>query len=97
MNLHRHLAGRGAGLKTPAASLLRAAATRVRELLPVVVALLCMTGPVVPAGATAPVVPLVTVHNHWDHHWFVWLPRHPVYEAVEVLSSEPAGGPMAFG
>lgn len=92
MNMHRHLAGRAAGFTRPAASLFRAAAACVRRLLTAAVGLLWMTGPVVPAGAATPVVPLVTAHQYWDHHWFVWLPRHPVYECVEVMSIESTGG-----
>ena len=92
MNTHRHLTGTAAGFTRPAASLFWTAAARVRTLLPAAVGLLWMTGPVVPAGAAAPVVPLVTAHHYWDHHWFVWLPRHPVYEAVEIMSIESAGG-----
>ena len=51
-----------------------------------------MSAHIVPAGTAAAVVPLVTAHHHLDHHWFVWLPRHPVYESVEVMSIESAGG-----
>ena len=36
-----------------------------------------------------PLVPFSTIIDHWDHHWFLWLPRHPVYEAVEVASRDP--------
>jgi hypothetical protein len=36
-----------------------------------------------------PPVPFSTVVDSWDHHWFLWLPLHPVYEAVEVASREP--------
>ena len=36
-----------------------------------------------------PLVPFATVVDSWDHHWFLWLPLHPVYEAVEVASREP--------
>jgi hypothetical protein len=36
-----------------------------------------------------PLVPFSTVVDGWDHHWFLWLPLHPVYEAVEVASHEP--------
>ena len=36
-----------------------------------------------------PLVPLSRIVDHWDHHWFLWLPRHPTYEAVEVASREP--------
>ena len=45
------------------------------------------------AGAAAPVVPLVSHHQYWDHHWFVWLPRHPVYESAEIMSIDAAGSP----
>jgi hypothetical protein len=36
-----------------------------------------------------PLVPFSTVVDFWDHHWFLWLPHHPVFEAVEVASREP--------
>jgi hypothetical protein len=36
-----------------------------------------------------PLVPFSTVIDCWDHHWFLWLPHHPVYESVEVASREP--------
>ena len=78
MNMHRHLDGRTSGFMAPATSLLRAAAASVLGLLPGVIGLSCLIGQVAPAGAATPVVPLVTAHHHWDHHWFVWLPRHPV-------------------
>ena len=52
----------------------------------------CLIGHVAQASAATPVAPLVTAHHHWDHHWFVWLPRHPVYESVEVMSIESTGG-----
>ena len=38
---------------------------------------------------TYPLVPFSTVVDSWDHHWFLWLPLHPVYESVEVASREP--------
>ena len=91
MNVHRHLVGRTAGLLVAAKSLLRPAAASVRALSPGVVGLLCLLGAVVPANAVTPVVPLVTAHHHWEHHWFVWLPRHPLYESVEVMSVDSAG------
>jgi hypothetical protein len=34
-------------------------------------------------------VPFSTAVSHWDHHWFLWLPHHPVYESVEVAGREP--------
>jgi hypothetical protein len=36
-----------------------------------------------------PLVPFSTTLGAWDHHWFLWLPHHPVYESVEVASREP--------
>ena len=39
-------------------------------------------------------MPLVSIHQGWDHHWFVWLPRHPVHESVEVMSIDTAGSPF---
>ena len=53
------------------------------------------------AAMPRPIVPFFTTVDPWDHHWFLWLPHHPVYEAVEVASREPdrdglpdvAGGP----
>ena len=41
-----------------------------------------------PAGASEPVVPFSSYFFHWDNHWYVWLPRDPVYEAVEVMSAK---------
>lgn len=41
------------------------------------------------AAMTYPLVPFSTVVDSWDHHWFLWLPLHPVYESVEVASREP--------
>ena len=92
MNMHRHRGRRTPGLSTLVATLLSAAAASVRRLIPGVVGLSCLPGLIAPANAAAPVVPLVTAHHHWDHHWFVWLPRHPVYESVEVMSIDSVGG-----
>jgi len=42
--------------------------------------------------ATAtPLVPTVSFLQHWDHHWYVWLPGDPLYEAVEIMAA--ARGP----
>jgi hypothetical protein len=35
-----------------------------------------------------PLVPFSTVMSHWDHHWFLWLPNHAVFESVEIASRE---------
>jgi hypothetical protein len=42
----------------------------------------------VPALAAAPLVPIASFLNHWDHHWYIWLPGDPLYEAVEVMATE---------
>jgi hypothetical protein len=41
------------------------------------------------SAMTYPLVPFSTVVDGWDHHWFLWLPLHPVFESVEVASREP--------
>lgn len=33
-----------------------------------------------------PLVPINTGFSHWDHHWFMLTPQHPIYEAVEVMT-----------
>jgi hypothetical protein len=62
------------------------------------IALLACSTPFIPRSAAAqpeesavphPLVPFSTVVDHWDHHWFLWLPHHPVYESVEVAGREP--------
>ncbi len=47
-----------------------------------------------PAAAQTPLVPIVSGFQHWDHHWYLWLPGDPVYEAVEVMAAER--GPNAI-
>ena len=91
MKTHRHLAGRAPAFMTAAMTLLMAAVTPVRRRLPGVVGFMCLVGSIAPANAATPVVPLVTVDHHWEHQWFVWLLRHPVYESVEVMSIDSAG------
>ncbi len=68
--------------------------TAIRSLFAGALALLWLAGPVAPAGAASPAVPLVSYHQYWDHHWFVWLPRHPVYESAEIMSIDRAGSPF---
>ena len=91
MKLHRPLAGRARGLAAPLATLLPTVAHMARGLFTIVVVMSGLAGAVGPANAATPVVPLVTAHHHWEHQWFVWLPRHPVYESVEVMSIDSAG------
>jgi hypothetical protein len=38
-----------------------------------------------------PLIPLLSFVQHWDHHWYAWLPGDPVYEAVEVMAAERSG------
>ena len=40
------------------------------------------------ATTAAPLIPIVSFLQHWDHHWYVWLPSDPVYEAVEIMAAE---------
>jgi hypothetical protein len=40
------------------------------------------------SGKLHPLVPFSTVMTHWDHHWFLWLPNHAVFESVEIASRE---------
>jgi hypothetical protein len=40
----------------------------------------------------AQIVPILSNFYHWDHHWFIWLPGDPLYEAVEVMSKQRGGG-----
>ena len=65
----------------------------MRTLVTIVVGLSIATGVSARTNAGSPIVPLVTAHHYWDHHWFVWLPRHPVYESVEIMSIDTAGNP----
>jgi hypothetical protein len=64
-----------------------------------VIALLTCSAPLALGSAMAkpedaamtphPLVPFATTLGAWDHHWFLWLPHHPIYESVEVASREP--------
>ena len=35
-----------------------------------------------------PLVPFLTLIDSWDHYWFLRLPHHPRYEAVEIAACE---------
>jgi hypothetical protein len=50
-----------------------------------------------PALAAAPPVPIASFLHHWDHHWYIWLPGDPLYEAVEVVAAErgPNSAPLS--
>jgi hypothetical protein len=45
-----------------------------------------------------PIVPIASVMQHWDNHWYVWLPQDDRYEAVEVMSVNegPNGRPLVW-
>ena len=36
--------------------------------------------------------------HHWDHHWYIWLPGDPVFEAVEIMAAErgPNTNPLVW-
>jgi hypothetical protein len=57
----------------------------------VVLLVLALSGPAA-AAAETPLVPILSIFQHWDHHWFLWLPGDPVHEAVEVASRERGAG-----
>lgn len=40
------------------------------------------------AAAETDLMPTISTFRHWDHHWYLWLPGDPKYEAVEVMSSD---------
>jgi hypothetical protein len=40
------------------------------------------------AAAEADMMPIISAFRHWDHHWYIWLPGDPKYEAVEVMSND---------
>ena len=44
-------------------------------------------------AASTPAVPLISYHFYYDHHWYVWLPRHPTYEAVEIMTVDAPFNP----
>ena len=66
-----------------------------RLLIGAALVLTCMAFTTTGRGAAtfAPAVPLTSHHVHFDHHWYVWLPRHPTYEAVEVMSVDAPHNP----
>ena len=62
--------------------------------------LLCLMFSVASALALAatPLVPIASFLHHWDHHWYIWLPGDPLYEAVEVMAAErgPDSAPLVW-
>ncbi|MDE0406442.1 MAG: hypothetical protein OXN81_01155 [Alphaproteobacteria bacterium] len=45
------------------------------------------------ADVSTPAVPLTSYHYSFDHQWYVWLPRHPTFEAVEIMSVDSPSNP----
>ncbi|HEU4478471.1 MAG TPA: hypothetical protein VFR80_08125 [Pyrinomonadaceae bacterium] len=56
-------------------------------------AAIIVTAAVVGHAQSKPLVPVNTNFSYWDHHWIMWIPKHPLYEAVEVLSVDGATDP----
>ena len=71
------------------------AQTLSRLLIGAALVLACATSTTTGGGAAAakPAIPLISYHHHFDHHWYVWLPRHPTYEAVEVMAIDAPFNP----
>ena len=69
--------------------------TLSRLLIGAALILTCVAATTTGSGAAAatPAIPLLSYHYHFDHHWYVWLPRHPKYEAVEVMSIDSPFNP----
>ena len=40
-----------------------------------------------------PLIPFQTNFSHSEHHWILWIPKHQVYEAIEVRSAENERSP----
>lgn len=58
---------------------------------------LCFFGFNFSAMAETPLVPIASRLEHWDHHWYIWLPGDPVYEAVEIMAAErPKSAPLVW-
>ena len=69
--------------------------TLSRLLVGAALVLACVTSTATGGGAAAatPAIPLISYNHYFDHHWYVWLPRHPTYEAVEVMSIDAPFNP----
>ena len=60
--------------------------------------LISLTIVLAPLTALAkPLVPILSFLQHWDHHWYVWLPGDSLYEAVAVMATERGPqGPLVW-
>jgi hypothetical protein len=45
-----------------------------------------------------PLYPVRATFSYWDHHWFMWLPRDPIFEAAEIHANDagPGGTPLVW-
>jgi len=41
-----------------------------------------------PRTGPPPLIPFQSTFHHWDHHWFQWTPKHPIYESIEQASKK---------
>ena len=69
------------------------ARTLSRLLIGAALIVACATSMLPARGLATPAIPLISEHHYFDHHWYVWLPRHPTYEAVEVMSIDAPFNP----
>ena len=67
--------------------------TLSRLLIGAALVFACMASTLPSRGLATPAIPLISHHVHFDHQWYVWLPRHPTYEAVEVMSVDAPFNP----
>ena len=44
-------------------------------------------------GVSQPLLGFPVYLSHYDYHWYWWLPRHPKFEAAEVMTATRPGGP----
>ena len=45
----------------------------------------------------APLIPFQATFHHWDHHWFQWTPKHPIYESIEgATKTSPSGEDLVW-
>jgi Reverse transcriptase (RNA-dependent DNA polymerase) len=38
-------------------------------------------------------IPFLVSFSYWQNHWFLWMPQHPLYESLEVMSYEDPAHP----
>jgi hypothetical protein len=68
--------------------------TAYKRVAVIVISILIATIPT-PASAERPLIPINTNFSYWDHHWIMWTPQHPTYEAIEAMTFESPGDPSS--